>query len=106
MSTFMIQINPNPTPTPDQPAVFAPPDQPAKPYDTICWHNADDQAHYPAPIVNGSVVTKGWFDFQIPAGGTSDTLAPGPTSPPAQYVLHYACARHPKETGTITVAAS
>lgn len=104
MSTYMIQIKPNPNPTPGQPAVFVPQTQVAAPYDTITWHNGDHQAHYPAPIVSGSVQEKGWFDYQIPPGGTSDTLAPGPI--PAgeqQYVLQYACAIHHGETGQITI---
>ncbi len=112
MSTIMIQIKPNPNPTPTQPAVFAaPPDPPGSnmanvyAYDTVTWHNGDTQAHYPAPIVKGSVQANGWFDYQIPAGGTSDTLAPGPNpkDPTADYVLKYACALHPGETGQITV---
>lgn len=105
MSTQMIQITPNPTPTPGQPAVFGPQNAVAYAYDTIAWHNADTQAHYPAPVVKGSVQEKGWFDYQIPAGGTSDTLAPGPnqTNPTADYVLYYACALHQGETGQITI---
>src|SRR5215216_2908217 len=105
MSTQMIQITPNPTPTPGQPAVFDPQAAVASPYDTITWHNGDEQAHYPAPIINGSVQENGWFDYQIPPGGTSDTLAPGPdpTNPTAVYVLSYACAIHPGETGQITI---
>jgi len=111
MSTFMIEITPNPTPTPDQPAVFAPSAQVAYPYDTICWHNGDNEAHFPAPLIENPTTGKvtlqeqGWFDYQIPPGGTSDTLAPGPNSPDASkdYTLNYACALHPKETGTITI---
>lgn len=105
MSTYMIQITPNPTPTPSRPAVFAPQSLVAVPYDTITWHNGDGQAHYPAPIINGTVQKTGWFDYQIPPGGTSDTLSPGPNQadPTASYVLNYACALHPSETGQITI---
>jgi hypothetical protein len=101
----MIEITCNPTPTPDQPAVFDPNAQGVLAYDTITWHNGDDQPHYPAPIIQGSVLKTGWFDYQIPPGGTSDTLAPGPntTNPTASYTLSYACALHPDEKGTITV---
>jgi plastocyanin len=102
MSTQMIEIIPNPTPTPSQPAVFNPRAAVANAYDTITWHNGDTQPHQPAP--NAST-PNGWFDYQIPAGATSDTLTPGPntTTPSAPYVLNYVCAIHPNETGQITV---
>jgi len=102
MSTQMIQINPNPTPTQSQPAVFAPKVATVYAYDTITWHNADTQAHQPAP---SAANPKGWFDYQIPAGATSDTLAPGPNTSNATqpYTLNYVCAIHPGETGQITV---
>jgi plastocyanin len=105
MSTYMIEIEPIPAPTPTQTANFDPPAQGVLAYDTITWHNGDDCPHYPAPVVNGSVVPKGWFDNQIPPGGTSDTLAPGPntTDPTASYTLNYVCALHKDEKGTITV---
>jgi hypothetical protein len=105
MSTQMIQIVPDSSPTPTQQALFYPQAAVAAPYDTIAWHNGDTQPHYPAPIVNGSVVKTGWFDYQIPAGGTSDTLSPGPNMAnlKAEYVLQYACALHPGETGQITI---
>lgn len=102
MSTQIIQINPNPTPTPGQPAVFAPKAATANAYDTITWHNADTQPHQPAPSATNPT---GWFDYQIPAGATSDTLAPSPNSanPTQPYTLKYVCAIHPGETGQITV---
>jgi plastocyanin len=102
MSTQMIQINPNPTPTQGQPAVFAPKVVTVYAYDTITWHNADTQAHQPAPSAANPT---GWFDYQIPAGATSDTLAPGPNTADASqpYNLKYVCAIHPGETGQITV---
>lgn len=105
MSTILIEIKPNPIPTPTQPAVFEPQATTVNAYDTVTWHNGDTQPHWPAPIVNNAVQKKGWFDYQIPAGGTSDTLAPGPnqTNPTANYVLKYACGLHPGETGQITV---
>lgn len=101
MSTQMIEIKTNPTPTPSQPAVFDPKAAVSYAYDTITWHNGDSAAHWPAP--NASNPT-GWFQFQIPAGGTSDTLSPGPnTTPATPYTLNYVCANHPDEKGTITV---
>jgi hypothetical protein len=70
-------------------------------YDTITWRNDDSEAHWPAP---DAATPTGWFQFQIPPGGTSDTLAPGPNNPPTSpYTLNYVCVNHPKETGTITV---
>ena len=102
MSTQVIQIKPNPTPTPTQPAVFAPKIATANAYDTITWHNGDTQPHHPAPSASNP---NGWFDYQIPAGATSDTLAPGPNTTNASqpYTLSYVCAVHPGETGQITV---
>jgi plastocyanin len=101
MSTQMIEIITNPYPTPTQPAVFDPQNQATNVGDTITWHNGDTEAHWPAPSASNKT---GWFQFQIPAGGTSDTLAPGPnTTPSAPYVLDYVCANHPDETGQITV---
>ena len=107
MSTFVIEIKAPTGPT-GQPAVFVPRTQECVPYDTITWHNADSQAHYPAPIIGGIVKKDGWFEYQIPPGGTSDTLAPGPslsgpTGPTAGYPLNYACALHPNERGSIFV---
>jgi plastocyanin len=101
MSTQTIQINPNPNPTPSQPAVFAA--ATANAGDTVNWHNADAQPHWPAPSASNKT---GWFSFQIPAGATSDTLALGPNTAPnvnQPYVLNYVCANHPSETGKITV---
>lgn len=102
MSTQMIEIKCNPTPTPSQPAVFDPQAAVSYAYDSITWHNGDSQPHHPTP--NASNPTA-WFDYQIPAGATSDTLAPGPntTTPSAPYTLNYVCAIHPDETGQITV---
>ena len=101
MSTQMIEIIPNPTPSSGQPGAFAPQAAVSYAYDTITWHNCDSQAHWPAP---GASNPTGWFKYQIPPGGTSDTLAPGPNSTPtAPYTLNYVCANHPEETGTITV---
>jgi hypothetical protein len=113
MSTYVIQIIPNPNSANGLPATFNPPGAVAAPYDTIIWHNGDEKnPHYPAPIIvnqqgQSTVQKNGWFDNQIAPGGTSDTLAPGPipsTSPPTlNYVLKYACALHPGETGQITI---
>lgn len=102
MSTQVIKIKPNPTPTPTQPAVFVPKAASTNAGDTITWHNADTQPHWPAPSASNPT---GWFQYQIPAGATSDTLAPGPntTTPTQPYVLNYVCANHPAETGKITV---
>jgi len=102
VSTQMIEIKPNPYPTPSQPAVFDPKAAVCNAGDTITWHNGDTRAHWPAPSASNPT---GWFAYQIPAGATSDTLAPGPntTTPNQPYVLSYVCANHPGETGQITV---
>ncbi len=102
MSTQTIEIVTNPIPSVGQPGAFEPQAAVCCAYDTISWHNADTEAHQPTPDAADPTA---WFDFQIPAGGTSDTLAPGPntTTPGAPYVLNYVCAIHDKETGTITV---
>jgi hypothetical protein len=103
MSTQVIEIETNPTPTPTQPGVFVPQAATTAAYDTLSWHNADSVAHWPTP--NAADPTA-WFPYQIPPGGTSDTLAPGPSNPPGTpYTLNYvcACANHEGEKGTITV---
>ena len=101
MSTQTIEIVTNPIPTAGQPGAFTPKAAVCCAYDTITWHNADSQAHWPAP---DAATPTGWFQYQIPPGGTSDTLAPGPNNPPANpYTLNYVCVNNPKETGTITV---
>ena len=102
MSTQVIEIKPNPTPTPTQPALFDPQAAVTYAYDTLTWHNADTQPHHPAPDAS---TPDEWFQYQIPAGATSDTLSPGPNTdtPDAPYVLNYVCAIHPEETGQITV---
>ena len=102
MSTQMIEIITNPTPSPSQPALFDPKDAVTYAYDTLTWHNGDTQPHHPAP---DAATPNGWFEYQIPAGATSDTLSPGPniTTPSDPYVLNYVCALHPDETGQITV---
>ena len=102
MSTQTIEIIPNPTPSSSQPAVFDPQAAVTYAYDTLTWHNGDTQPHHPAPDAS---TPNGWFEYQIPAGATSDTLSPGPNTdtPDAPYVLYYVCAIHPDETGQITV---
>lgn len=102
MSTQIIEIQPSSYPTSSQPAVFDPQAAVANAYDSITWHNGDTQPHWPAP---SAADPTGWFQFQIPADATSDTLAPGPNTitPTAPYVLNYVCAIHPDETGQITV---
>ncbi|MGH9873151.1 MAG: cupredoxin domain-containing protein [Pyrinomonadaceae bacterium] len=102
MSTQMIEIRTNPIDTPGQPAVFDPRDAVTYAYDTITWHNGDAEPHHPTPDAS---TPNAWFEYQIPPGGTSDTLAPGPntTTPGKPYTLNYVCSIHPKETGTITV---
>jgi plastocyanin len=102
MSTQTIDIRTNPTPTPGQPAVFSPRAATANDGDTIIWRNSDSQPHWPAPSASNPT---GWFQYQIPAGATSDTLAVGPnaSNPNQPYTLNYVCANHPGETGQITV---
>jgi hypothetical protein len=101
MSTQVIEIRPNPTPTPGQPAVFDPKAAVTYAYDTLSWHNGDSEAHWPAPSASNRT---GWFPYQIPPGGTSDTLAPGPnTTPSDPYTLNYVCVHHPEEKGSLTV---
>ena len=68
MSTQSIQIQKNLNPTPSQPAMFAPRAVVANAGDTITWHNADQQDHWPAPSASNP---KGWIQFQIPPGGES-----------------------------------
>ena len=96
-----IEIRPNPTPTTSQPAVFDPQDAVTYAYDAVSWHNSDSVAHWPAPSASKP---KGWFSYQLAPGDTSDTLAPGPNTPPSEpYMVNYVCANHPEEKGTITV---
>jgi hypothetical protein len=68
MSTQSIKIQKNPTPTPTQPAVFAPKAAVANAGDTLTWHNADGQDHWPAPSVADKT---GWRQFQIPPNSES-----------------------------------
>jgi len=102
MSTQTIEIITNPTPSPSQPGFFDPQEAVTYAYDTLTWHNGDTQPHHPAP---DAATPNGWFEYQIPAGATSDTLSPGPniTTPSDPYVLNYVCSIHPDETGQITV---
>ena len=96
-----IEIIPNPTPTPSQPGAFEPKDAVTYAYDTLSWHNSDSVAHRPAPSASNP---EGWFPYEIPPGGTSDTLALAPnTTPSERYTVNYVCANHPDEKGTITV---
>lgn len=68
MSTKSIQIRTNPRPTPAQPAVFDPAAVAANAGDTLTWHNADGQDHWPAPNPTDRT---GFVQFQIPPGGSS-----------------------------------
>jgi len=68
MSTNVIKIQPNPKPTPTQPAVFVPATVDANAGDNLTWHNADNQAHWPAPSKSNPT---GFIQFQIPPGGSS-----------------------------------
>ncbi|HZI47150.1 MAG TPA: hypothetical protein VFD75_05105 [Pyrinomonadaceae bacterium] len=101
MSTQVIEIKTNPTPTPTEPGVFDPKAAVTNAYDTLSWHNDDSEAHWPTPNAGDPTA---WFQYQIPPGGTSDTLAPGPGNPPGTpYTLNYVCANHKDEKGSITV---
>jgi hypothetical protein len=68
MSTQSIKIQKNPTPTPSQPAVFAPKAVVANAGDTLTWHNADGQDHWPAP---SAANPSGWIQFPIPPNSES-----------------------------------
>ena len=79
MSTQTIEIVTNPITTPGQPAAFTPGAAVCCAYDTITWHNADSEAHWPAP---DAATPTGWFQYQIPPGGTSTRSRQGRTTRP------------------------
>jgi len=85
-------------------AVFDPPALNALNGDGVTWSNEDDQAHWPAPISNGSMNQTGFMSTQIAPGGSSDTTFIKGSS---GTTISYGCALHPSstETGTITIVS-
>lgn len=101
MSIFKITIKAG------TPAVFSPNPQIVFVNDSVFWHNDDQQAHWPAPILSSNPTKfdqTGFIPFQIAPNTSSNQVGFGSVQ-----TIHYGCTLHldkngnPLETGTINV---
>jgi hypothetical protein len=104
MSIFKITIKAG------APAVFDPNPQTVFVNDSVFWHNDDQQAHWPAPILSSNPTKfdqTGFIAFQIPPNTSSNQVSFGSVQ-----TIRYGCTLHldkngnPLETGQIIVKSA